>query len=170
MTTLFDHHSDLDRLQRIHWYPVTIYRDVSYVGIAGGNRLFWCNYIDSYVLNYLRDKDLEFIITYDDAGNRGVSRTILLWVFRNPSDARWCAYFFRSRRYHYFPEGCFADRDREQEFSFWDEVYLAVHGLPMPDGTPDWEYQLGDLSVGSTGNCPMWQEGPRARPLSRPRR
>lgn len=131
-----------------------------------GRRQFWCTGVPPEFLAWLSRRPLEFQIVYNSAEDRHICRDTVMWIFEDPLDAHWCGLRFLTRKYDYFPEYYFGSWHAGEYFEYndwWDDGYPYSEEMT-------WERSVGSLNLGSTGGCPMWQEGPRARPLARPRR
>lgn len=136
---------------------------------AGGSLLFWALDPPSDLIEWLAGQDLSARLNYQGTRAR-IASHFVAWIFERSIDAFWCRLRFASQC-RSWPEACqWYDFDLCDDFfsDIEDDLWWCGYDERAEEET--WERQVGSLKLGSTGGCPMWQEGPRARPLARPRR
>jgi hypothetical protein len=139
---------------------------VSWKRLDDGRRLFWCTGMTPEFLEWLNRRSIEFQIVFIATAERHAWRDTVIWIFRDPRDAYWCDLRFSAWQRDYFPDYHFYewhDHEYLEYNDWWDDNWPISEEMT-------WEREVGSLNLGSTGGCPMWQEGPRPRPLARPRR
>lgn len=138
--------------------------DICYEPQRGGGLLFWSIEPTPDLLRWLDTQDLAYRLNYVDDRDDGYRvPSFVGWMFERPIDAFWCCLRYESQQSSWPTEYTWEFDDWEK---WWAEDMLAEHEL---DEEMAWERHVGPMTLGSTGGCPMWQEGPRPRPLARPR-
>lgn len=141
-----------------------MWADICYEPQKGGLLLFWSNEPTRDLLRWLDTQDLAYRLNFGGQKDRRYALCPFVgWMFERPIDAFWCCLRYESQQSSWPTEYIWDADDWE---AAWAEDIAADLEL---DEEAAWERRVGPLSLGSTGGCPMWQEGPRARPLARPR-